>query len=204
MLRRGATLNDQLLDLGYMQDFGQTSLEAELGPYTQGFSLVRYIASHYGENAIPKIWSELSRLHRVTLDAALKQVIGIGEKELFENWKMEIKTQYETQEKAIGTLVTGDKWTEKSFYQDFPVIAGGNIYGVSTSVVPGLTVDFKMPKMPGFNVSQDTPSQDTITLQIPIWISPSIPKVVSSSKKPGSVMVSASAISGKEAPSSPM
>ncbi len=168
MLLRVATLNDQLLDLGYMQDFGQTSLEAELGPYTQGFSLVRYIASHYGENAIPKIWSELSRLHRVTLDAALKQVIGIGEKELFENWKMEIKTQYETQEKAIGTLVTGDKWTEKSFYQDFPVIAGGNIYGVSNFGGPRFDGGiFKMPKnAQDSTVIQDTSvTKDTITLQ---------------------------------------
>ncbi|MFA6342271.1 MAG: hypothetical protein WCX75_05390, partial [Fibrobacteraceae bacterium] len=72
MLLRIATLDDQILDLEYMHDFENNSLNAELGPYTQGFSLVRYIAKHYGENAIPKIWSELSRIHRVTLDAALE------------------------------------------------------------------------------------------------------------------------------------
>lgn len=58
MLLRIATLEDQILDLEYMHDFENNSLNAELGPYTQGFSLVRYIAKHYGENAIPKIWSE--------------------------------------------------------------------------------------------------------------------------------------------------
>lgn len=147
MLLRIATLEDQILDLEYMHDFENNSLNAELGPYTQGFSLVRYIAKHYGENAIPKIWSELSRIHRVTLDAALESVLGINEKELFENWKAELKTRYEAQKKAIGMPVTGKKWTEKAFYQDFPVVAGGNVYGVSNFGGPWFDGGiFKMPK----------------------------------------------------------
>ena len=94
MLLRVAALNDTLLPLEYMHDFADNSLFAELGPYTQGFSLVLYISKHYGEDAVPKIWTELSNPYRVTLDGALKKILGIGEKELYEAWKKEITVAY--------------------------------------------------------------------------------------------------------------
>lgn len=131
MLLRVAALNDSLLSLEYMHDFSDNSLLAELGPYTQGFSLVLYIARHYGEDAVPKIWTELSRPYRVTLDGAIKKVLGISEKELYEAWKKEIKENYEAQKDSLGTLVEGTKITENAFWQDFPVVAGKNLYGIS-------------------------------------------------------------------------
>lgn len=147
MLLRTAALNDGLLSLEYMHDFSDNSLYAELGPYTQGFALVRYISKHYGEDAIPKIWKELSKVHRVTLDAAIKNVLGISEKELYEAWKKEITEEYTAQKDSLGTLIEGIKITTDAFWQDFPVVAGKNIYGVSN--FGGLWFDggiFKMPK----------------------------------------------------------
>ena len=131
MLLRVAALNDSLLPLEYMHNFSDNSLFAELGPYTQGFALVRYIAKHYGENAIPKIWTELSRPYRVTLDGALKKILGIGEKELYAAWKKEITEAYKAQKDSLGTLVEGKKLTTDAFWQDFPVVAGDHLYGVS-------------------------------------------------------------------------
>ena len=131
MLLRVAALNDSLLTLPYMHDFSDNSLFAELGPYTQGFSLVRYISKTYGENAVPKIWSELSRFHRATLDAAIENTLGISEQQLYDNWKEEITAAYKAQRDSLGTLVEGTKMTEGSFWQDFPVVAGKNLYGVS-------------------------------------------------------------------------
>ena len=146
MLLRVAAVNDTLLPLEYMHDFADNSLFAELGPYTQGFSLVRYIAKHYGDDAVPKIWSELSRLHRATLDAALKKVLGIGEKELYEAWKKEITDAYKAQVDSLGTLVEGTKMTKDAFWQDFPVVAGKNLYGVSNFGGPWF--DGSVVKMP--------------------------------------------------------
>ena len=131
MLLRVAALNDSLLSLPYMHEFSDNSLFAELGPYTQGFSLVRYISKTYGENAVPKIWSELSSFHRMTLDAAIQNVLGISEQQLYDNWREEITAQYKSQRDSLGPLVEGTKMTEGSFWQDFPIVAGKNLYGVS-------------------------------------------------------------------------
>lgn len=131
MLLRVAALNDTLLPLEYMHEFSSNALFAELGPYNQGFSLVRYISKHYGETAVPKIWSELSRFHRMTLDAAIQNVLGISEEELYNAWKKEITAEYQAQKDSLGKLVEGTKITADAFWQDFPIIAGKHIYGVS-------------------------------------------------------------------------
>jgi hypothetical protein len=131
MLLRVAALNDSLLTLPYMHDFSDNSLFAELGPYTQGFSLVRYISATYGEDAVPKIWHEMSKFHRLTLDGAIKKVLGISEQELYDHWKKAITEKYKAQRDSLGTLVEGTKMTEGAFWQDFPVVAGNNLYGVS-------------------------------------------------------------------------
>ena len=120
-----------LLTLPYMHDFSDNSLFAELGPYTQGFSLVRYISATYGEDAVPKIWHEMSKFHRLTLDGAIKKVLGISEQELYDHWKKAITEKYKAQRDSLGTLVEGTKMTEGAFWQDFPVVAGNNLYGVS-------------------------------------------------------------------------
>lgn len=131
MLIRVAALNDSLLPLSYMHDFSDNSLFAELGPYTQGFSLVRYIDKHYGEDAVPKIWANLSKFQRMTLDGAIKAVLGISEQELYDAWKKEITAEYQAQKDSLGELVEGTKLTADAFWQDFPVVAGKNLYGVS-------------------------------------------------------------------------
>ena len=146
MLLRVAALNDSLLTLPYMHDFSDNSLFAELGPYTQGFSLVRYISATYGEDAMPKIWHEMSKYHKFTLDGAIKNVLGISEQELYDNWKKAITEQYKAQRDSLGTLVEGTKMTEGSFWQDFPIVAGKNLYGVSN--FGGLWFDGGLFKMP--------------------------------------------------------
>ena len=158
MLLRVAALNDSLLTLPYMHEFSENSLFAELGPYTQGFSLVRYISQKYGEDAMPKIWNEMSKYNRMTLDGAIKKVLGISEQELYDQWKQDITEAYKAQRDSLGTLVEGTKMTEGSFWQDFPVIAGKTLYGVSNFGGPwfdgGL---FKMPLSP-----KDTSKKDEV------------------------------------------
>lgn len=131
MLLRTAALNDDLLDLEFMHLFDDHGIHSELGPYTQGFSLVNYISKHYGEEAVPKLWSELGRMHRVSLDGALKAVLGISEKDLYLAWKQEITHHYEAQKDSLGKLKSGKKWTKDAFYNDFPVVAGQHLYGIS-------------------------------------------------------------------------
>ena len=131
MILRTAALSDSLMTLPYMNDFSDNSLLAELGPYTQGFSLVLYIVKHYGDEAIPNIWKELGRPYRATLNGAIQKVLGISEAELYEAWKKEITEYYQAQKDSLGALVEGIKITKDAFWNDFPVVSGKNLYGVS-------------------------------------------------------------------------
>ena len=164
MLLRVAALNDSLLSLEYMHDFSDNSLFAELGPYTQGYALVRYIDKHYGEDAVPKIWANLSKFQRMTLDGAIKDVLGVSEQELYEAWKKEITEDYQKQKESLGELVEGTKLTEGIFWNDFPIIAGKNLYGVSN--FGGLWFDgsvFKMPLEEPADSTADSTAVDTAT-----------------------------------------
>ena len=173
MLLRVAALNDGLLDLTYMHDFADNSLEAELGPYTQGFSLVRFIDAEYGPDAVPKIWHELSKPHRVTLSSALRKVIGIDEDSLYRKWKSATIRHYEEERERLGSLVTGKKWTENAFYHDYPVVAGKNIYGVSNFGGPWFDGGiFRIPK----NRQDSAVVQDSAT-GISLTIQDSIPDI---------------------------
>lgn len=157
MLLRTAALNDSLLSLEYMHDFSDNSLFAELGPYTQGFSLVLYIDKHYGEDAVPRIWNNLAKFNRMTLDGAIKDVLGISEQELYDNWKKEITEQYKALKDSLGELVEGTKLTEDAFWQDFPVVAGKHLYGISN--FGGAWFDGSVFKMP---LEADTVKADSV------------------------------------------
>lgn len=149
MLLRVATLADSLLPLSKMHSFDESALYSELGPYTQGFSLVRYIAETYGDDAVPKIWTDLSKPYRATLSGAIKSVTGISEDSLYANWKAHLKEHYGAELEKLGELVEGEKLSAGAFYQDFPVVAGGYVYGISN--FGGAWFDggvFKMPTDP--------------------------------------------------------
>jgi len=157
MLLRTAALNDSLMTLPYMHDFSDNSLLAELGPYTQGFSLVLYIAKHYGEDAVPKIWHELGKPYRATLNGAIKSVLGISEQQLYDNWKKEITEHYQAQKDSLGTLVEGTKITKDAFWNDFPVVSGKNLYGVSNFGGPWFDGSvFKIPLEDTLKTSDST------------------------------------------------
>ena len=160
MLLRTAALNDSLMTLPYMHDFSDNSLLGELGPYTQGFSLVLYIVKHYGDEAIPNIWKELGRPYRATLNGAIQKVLGISETELYDAWKKEITEYYKAQKDSLGTLVEGIKMTKDAFWQDFPVVSGNNLYGISN--FGGLWFDGSVFKIPlGESGSDSTKSKDS-------------------------------------------
>jgi hypothetical protein len=76
MLLRVAALEGKLLNLERMSSFAGNGLEYEQGPYTQGFGFTRYLARRFGDQAIIDLWRELSRMHRMTLDGAMRRVLG--------------------------------------------------------------------------------------------------------------------------------
>jgi len=131
MLLRTAFLENKVLPLEFMENFSDQSLEAELGPYTQGFDMVRYIAETYGEDAIPELWKDLGKLSNWTLSGALNERFNITEKELYKNWRENRKAHYEKIRNSVGEIKAGKKISDSSFYNEFISTANGNLYGLS-------------------------------------------------------------------------
>jgi hypothetical protein len=120
MLLRTAALDDKLLGYDRMGSFAGTSLEYELGPYTQGFSFVRYIAARYGDPSITRLWAENARIHRQTLSGSMERVLGKAGGAVWEDWKNAVTAQYADQVKALGPLRQGKKLTSEGFYNYYP------------------------------------------------------------------------------------
>ncbi|MEO6094462.1 MAG: hypothetical protein ABIW76_01890, partial [Fibrobacteria bacterium] len=133
MLLRTAALDNKLLGYDRMGSFAGTSLEYELGPYTQGFGFVRYIAARYGDPAITRLWAENARIHRQTLSGSMERVLGKEAKTVWADWKNAITAQYADQVKALGTLRQGKKLTSEGFYNYYPRwdSKGENIFLIS-------------------------------------------------------------------------
>ncbi len=120
MILRVACLNNKLISIDRMGTFTGTGLQYEQGPYTQGFALVRYISQRYGDAAIPKLWSENARIYRQTFSGAAKVVLGVSDRELYEEWKNDITEHYTEQVQALGHTVEGQKLTSAGFYNYYP------------------------------------------------------------------------------------
>jgi Tol biopolymer transport system component len=120
MLLRVALRENKMLSLARMGSFAGTSLEYELGPYTQGFALTRFIAEKYGDASVLKLWFEMSRMHRQTLSGAMERVIGKDGDAVYNEWQESLRQRYDAQAKSIGAPVTGDKLTSDGFYHYYP------------------------------------------------------------------------------------
>jgi len=131
MLLRTAFLENKVLPMEFMENFSEQALEGELGPYTQGFDLVRYIAETYGENSIPELWKDMGKLSNWTLSGALSERFKITEKELYKNWREARKEHYNKIRNSVGEVKVGEKISEGSFYNEFISLANGNLYGLS-------------------------------------------------------------------------
>lgn len=136
MLFRTSILADSLLPLSQMEEFPDDGLGSEKGPYNQGFNLVLYIAERFGDQAIPNLWSEMARIHRVTFAAACERVLGISEDELLRDWKQARLDAYLKERDRLGVLHTGTKRTTGAFWHDFPQIVEGKLWGVSNMGSP--------------------------------------------------------------------
>jgi len=120
MILRVATLNDKLLPIERMEIFTGTSFQYEQGPYTQGFSLTRYVASHYGDTAFVRLWKEFSRFRSQTMSEDMEHVLHKSDRQVYQDWKDSITTRYTLQVQSLGAQVNGQKLTSKGFYNYYP------------------------------------------------------------------------------------
>jgi Tol biopolymer transport system component len=107
-------------DMGY---FEKTSLGSE-SVYNAGFSLVGYIAQHYGVEKLQEISRQLAVPFHVTMDGAIEASLGITGKELYEKWKKEKTIQYKPLADSLRSMRMNEEIIEnEGFWNFYPVFS---------------------------------------------------------------------------------
>ena len=100
MILRTAVLSDEILSLDAMGVFGNNSLGNER-VYNQGYSLVKYIADRFGEDALRRLCAALRQPWQFGMNGALQHVLGISEQQLYADWVAWLKARYEEQMRPV-------------------------------------------------------------------------------------------------------
>ncbi len=130
MILRSYVLDGNMLTWNQMGVFDKTSLGNE-SVYNSGFALTKYIAENYGEDKLRLISENLSRLGTFTVDAAIKDAIGIDGKELYLNWQKYLTNDYNKRIADVkNNLVKGSEIASEGFGNFYPVFSedGSKIY----------------------------------------------------------------------------
>lgn len=121
MILRTATLQGELLSHREMGVFGKNSLGNEK-VYNHGFALVSYLADTYGVEALRQIMREMRAPWRLTVDGALKKVIGKSERQLYQEWHSYLKEMYAYRTNTIKNNLSAGKIIEaKGFANLYPI-----------------------------------------------------------------------------------
>ncbi|MBN2413640.1 PD40 domain-containing protein [candidate division KSB1 bacterium] len=95
MLIRTAVVNNKMHSFDEMGVFGKNSLGNER-TYNAGYALTRYITYNWGEGSLAKIARELKKPFQVSVNGAIKNVTGQDAKDLYDNWRNNLKEYYDT------------------------------------------------------------------------------------------------------------
>ncbi len=95
MLLRDRVIHDHFFPWNEINAFDKNTVGSE-SVYNTGFHLVSYINATYGPDALRRIMNELSKPLRISMDKAIRDAVGIGGRELYENWKRERSEYYDS------------------------------------------------------------------------------------------------------------
>ena len=122
MLLRSAFLGNRLLTIDEMGVFGKNSLRSEL-VYNQGFSMVRFIAARYGQDAVRKLAVEMAGLRAWTFDGPCRRALGVGQDELYRLWLENLETAYVPVIARVRQReVAGERISSEGFLNLFPAV----------------------------------------------------------------------------------
>jgi Tol biopolymer transport system component len=93
MLLRMATLEDDLLTYDEMSVFAHSSIHSEM-VYNQGFAFLRYIRDRFGRGKAEAMIQEVGYFR---FDGAVKKVLGISARDLYAEWKQDLRLKYTDQ-----------------------------------------------------------------------------------------------------------
>jgi Tol biopolymer transport system component len=123
MLMRMYMLDDKMLTWNEMCVFGKTSLGNE-SSYNAGFSLVRYIAEHYGEDKLAEISRNLSSITALTIDGAIEKATGKTGKQIYDEWKEYLQRDYKSRTLSVKeNLQAGEVIADVGFGNFYPTFS---------------------------------------------------------------------------------
>ena len=121
MLLRIATLENKLLTYHQMGEFAKTSLGNEM-VYNQGYSLVRFIAEHHGQDKLRTLMAHMSRWQHFNFDGAIKRSLGFSPEDLYQQWRQWLQEKYTLQVTSIkANLIEGERLSKGGYYNLYPV-----------------------------------------------------------------------------------
>ncbi|MEX0602519.1 MAG: biopolymer transporter Tol, partial [Bacteroidota bacterium] len=118
MILRMHMVDGTVLSWEEMAVFGKTSLGNE-SSYNAGFSIVAYIAETYGTESLAGISRGLSPLFRLTIDGAIRKVLGKSGRELYDEWKKFKTTGYLRLAQERGASAFDGKLLEAEGFGNF-------------------------------------------------------------------------------------
>lgn len=132
MILRTLTLSDNLLSWAHMQVATGRGDDYEKA-YNHGFALVSYISEKYGYNKVTLLLRESAKINRLDFDRAIKNVLGISGKQLYNEWKTYLEKKYKQQISEIGTQVYGKKLNKDGYDNFWPKYSpdGSKLYFLS-------------------------------------------------------------------------
>jgi len=117
MFLRMAVLEDDLLDEAEIATFESRNGFYPEMTYNQGFSMMLYIDSAFGESAAREIAKRKSFFH---FSHSLRRAIGLNQHQLYQQWKKWVKARYTP---VAGALREGRKLYDGGFWDDCPAYA---------------------------------------------------------------------------------
>ncbi len=134
MILRSYALSGKMLTWREMGVFNKSSLGNE-SVYNSGFALTRYIAQKYGESKLREITDKLGDFFNFTIDAAVKDALGITGNQLYDEWSSFLKKDYSERTSAvIANKVEGSRLAEEGIGNFHPVFSpdGKKMFYIST------------------------------------------------------------------------
>jgi len=135
MILRCYALDGNMLTWNQMGVFGKSSLGNE-SVYNSGFALTRYMSQKYGEEKLREITYKLGKLTNFTVDAAIRDVLKIDGKQLYNEWKDFLVGDYSARIKKVkDNLSTGEIIVQEGTGNVYPKFSpdGKKIYYLSNT-----------------------------------------------------------------------
>jgi len=166
MIMRTLTLSGKMLSWPHMQVFAGKGDDFEK-TYNHGFSLIMYISETYGYEKVVSLLRESSKFGALSFDSAVKAVLGISAKQLYNDWRQHLNRKYRAQITAIGQQVYGRKVSIDGYDNSYPRFSpdGSKLFFISNG-----TNDYSFRNLFSYNMS-DTVKDEKQKIKLEMAVS---------------------------------